>query len=271
MVISALLAGCAVQLFLRVDQRRIDDRLLYFLGGGGNSLVLTHGAGAFVSDPKFASMARELRFEIEHDLARVVQRILLTHSHFDHARGLSLYPKVGAVVVHPNTRGRLEAEGVRAPFVEVDRQLELLLGGETVRIMWLGTGHTDGDLVALLVSRKILVSGDLLLKGFEPIVDETSGGSMLALRATLERLLALEFTEVLPGHGEPMSRAEVEHVHAYLLALETAVRQQRATGKTVDEAARDIHLTGFDDLRPMPLGPGREQTIRQLYRALEAS
>ena len=240
------------------------------MGGGGNSLVLTHGDHAFISDVKFAGMARELRFEVETGLSRSVQRLLLTHSHPDHAGGLSLYPNGGAVIVHPNTRKRLEAEGVHAPFVEVERSIELLLGTERVRIMYLGAGHTDGDLVALLVFRKILVAGDLLVNGFEPRIDEAAGGNALAFRATLDQLLALDFTQALPGHGDVMSRAQVEHVRDYLAALEAAVRQARESGKTADDAVREIHLTGFDDLQAMPFGgSSREKTIRQMYTALE--
>lgn len=266
----ALLAGCATQMFLRVDKRRIDERVLFFLGGGGNSLVLTHGDHAFISDVKLAGMARQLRFEVETELSKSVQRVLLTHSHPDHAAGLSLYPNVGAVIVHPNTRRRLEAQGTHAPFVEVEQSIEVLLGGETVRIMYLGAGHTDGDLVALLVSRKILVAGDLLVNGFEPRIDDLAGGDALAFRTTLERLLTLDFTQVLPGHGDVMTRAQVEHVRDYLAAVEAAVRQARQSGKTADDAVRELRLTGFDDLQAMPFGfSTREKTIRQMYAALE--
>ncbi len=267
----AALAGCSAQLFLRVDQRRIDERLLFFLGGGGNSLVLTHGSEAFVCDVKFGSTARQLRFDVERELVKSARRLLLTHSHLDHTGGLALYSEVGAVVVHPNTRKRLQAEGAIAPFVEVDRELQLLIAGETVRILFAGVGHTDGDLVALLVNRRLLIAGDLLVNGFEPSIDETAGGNALAFRATLDRVLELDFTEALPGHGEPMTRAQVVQVRDYLLAVETVVRQERALGKTVDEAARDIHLDGFDAFEPLAFGASsREKTIRQMYRALES-
>ncbi len=266
----AFSSGCAVQMFLRVEQRRVDSQLLYFLGGGGNSLVFTHGSNAFISDVKFAGMARELRFELEETLQKRVQRILLTHSHADHTGGLGLYPEAGAVIVHPNTRQRLEAKGVHGQFVEVDRQLELVLGGETIRIMYLGAGHTDGDVIALLVSRKVLISGDLLVNGFEPRIDDQAGGNALAFRATLDAMLGLDFTDALPGHGEVMTRAQVEHVRDYLAAIEAAVRKARGEGKTADDTVRAIHLEGFDDLQPMPLGgSNREKTIRQMYQALE--
>ncbi len=84
----SIVSGCAMQQFLRVDERRVDERLRFFLGGGGNSLVLSHGAEAFLIDTKFAGASKSLRHRVEEELLRDVRRILLTHSHFDHADGL---------------------------------------------------------------------------------------------------------------------------------------------------------------------------------------
>ncbi len=273
-VAASLLAGCAAQMFLRVEKRRLDERVLVFLGGGGNSLVLTHGAEAFVADVKFGGMARQLRHEVEDELSRRVQRLLLTHSHLDHTGGLALYPRAGAVVVHPRTRQRLEAEGAHATFIEVERTLDLQLADETVHIAYLGPGHTDGDLVALLVGRKLLVAGDLVVNGFEPRIDEVAGGNVLALQKTLGRLLMLDFVRVLPGHGDVMSRADVEHLYQYLVAVEALVRAARASGQSVDQTVAALtagaDLAPYDDLQPMPLGgTSREKTIRMMYRALD--
>ena len=166
--VLAFLGGCSLERLIRVHRVDLDPRVIAFLGGGGNSLVFLHGAEAFLVDTKFSGMARQLRVDVEQKLGREVRRLLLTHSHVDHTAGLSLYPRAGAVLAHPNTIRRVEDDGQRAPFVEVERELTLTLAGEPIRVLYLGRGHTDGDLVALLPAHKLLVSGDLVVDGCEP-------------------------------------------------------------------------------------------------------
>ena len=100
--VLAVASGCAVQRFLRTEERQIDARLRFFLGGGGNSLVLTHGTQAFLIDVKFAGASKSLRHRIETGLERTVRRAMVTHSHFDHAGGLDQFRNLGPVLVHPN-------------------------------------------------------------------------------------------------------------------------------------------------------------------------
>ncbi len=265
----AFLSGCGVQMFLRVDALKVDERLRYFLGGGGNSFAFLHDGVAFISDPKLGPGARRFRQDVEVELGREVQRIMLTHWHFDHANGLSLY-SAPVVLVHPNARRRLEEIGVRAHWVEVSHDVQLSLGGETIQVLALGSGHTDGDLVALFVSRKLLVAGDLVLDHFEPHIDEKSGGSLLALRDTLDRLLELDFERVLPGHGSPGTKADVQRLRAYLAAVEVAAAAAIAQGLDDEAAVKAMTVTGFDDFKPVPFATDRPTTFRRMVRALRA-
>jgi glyoxylase-like metal-dependent hydrolase (beta-lactamase superfamily II) len=266
----AFLGGCGLQLFLRVDRVTVDQRLLYFLGGGGNSFAFLNEGTAFISDPKFGPGARRFEHELEVELGRKVRRILLTHWHFDHAGGLALYD-APVVLVHPNTRARLLAKGVKANWVEVDHEVQLVLSGERVRVLSLGGGHTDGDLVALFESRKLLVTGDLVLDHFEPVIDAASGGSILALGQTLDRLLALDFERVLPGHGAPLVRADVVHLRAYLSAVEAAARLALGRGLGDDAAVKAIHVEGFDDIGSLAPGSDRAATVRRTVEELRAA
>lgn len=259
--------GCGAQTFLRMEALPAGPQLDYFLGGGGNSLVLRHEGVAFLVDPKMRPASRQLRHRLEVELHRQVRRVLLTHSHGDHASGAALYGDA-VVLAHPATRARLEAQGLRANYVDVAHEVRLTLGGEPVRVLYLGAGHTDGDLVALFEARKLLVAGDLVLEKYEPVVDEGAGGDLLALAAALDRLLALDFERVLPGHGQPAPRARVERLRAYLAALEQAVAAARARGLDEDAVVREVRLVGFDDFEPVPFQADRAKTVRRMARAL---
>ncbi|MGQ0508961.1 MAG: MBL fold metallo-hydrolase [Myxococcaceae bacterium] len=273
LVVLALSTGC-IGAFTRTSLRKLGDRFEVMLGGGGNSGILLHGDEAFVVDSKFGSYTRRLHHRVESELQHTVRRLLLTHSHVDHAGNVGLFEGVGAVLIHPNALNRLRTappHGTPAsgPYVEVADNLQLSLGGEIVRVLYLGKGHTDGDLVALLPQRRVLITGDLVLTRYEPRVDPIGGGDILAFRGTLERMLALDFDTVVPGHGELGTRADVVRYRDYFAALEQAVRQAVAAKKTEDQAVQEITLPDFDDLAPLPLNTSaREKSVRLMYKAI---
>jgi cyclase len=266
--ICSLLCGCAASLIFHVKVEDFDARLKLFLGGGGNATVLLHGRNeALLVDTKYRMFSRRLRRGIETDLASSVRRVVLTHAHDDHAGGLKLFPAAGAVLVHPNARKRLEAEGVRASFVEVEREVQITLDGEVVRVLNVGSGHTDGDLVALLPGRKLLVAGDLINNGIQPYCDDRFGGDILTLARTFPLLMELDFEKVVPGHGDVMPRAQVQRLAEYFVALEAGVRAARAAGKTEDQTAAELKLEEFA-LSDVIFVTSRDGNVRSMYRAL---
>lgn len=267
--VCCFMVGCGLRTFLQLEATRIDDGLEVWLGGGGNSVGVLHGRQAFLSDVKFADFGMRLRHDVEDVLRLKVSRIMLTHAHGDHAGGLSLYPEVGAVLVHPNAKKRLWAQGERAPFVEVDGEIRLFLGEEEVRVLNLGSGHTDGDLVAYLPKRKWVVAGDLVNEDLEPRVDQAYGGDVLALAHTVQRILELDFTHLVPGHGQVMPRSKVEHFGEYLKQLEGGVRAEVAKGSDEEATVRAVQLVGFDDIKSAFYVPSREGTTRAMFQSVK--
>jgi len=83
---------------------------------------------------------------------------LNTHYHSDHTHGNPGFPAGTRVVSTTRTRALLDAldasywSGAAAetlPNETFDTTHEIRLGGKTVRVSYLGRGHTSGDLVAL--------------------------------------------------------------------------------------------------------------------------
>lgn len=266
--VALLGSGCALQQFLRMEEAPLGERLEAQLGGGGNSVVLFHGPDALVIDVKLGDYARRLRRHVTEAHQHHVRRIVLTHSHGDHAGGLPLYPDTEVVLVHPATRARLAAGGVRARWVEIAREAALVLGNEEVRVLHPGVAHTDGDLVVHFPNRRLLVAGDLFLEGHLPYADTRAGGNLLAYGRTLDRVLLLDFDQVVPGHGPLAPRAQLEHLRAYLAALEQETRAARARGLSLEQAEEAVKVQGFDGLRNVIVGVDRKRNVREMYQAL---
>jgi glyoxylase-like metal-dependent hydrolase (beta-lactamase superfamily II) len=94
--------------------------------------------------------------------------------------------------------GELRAMQVTLPSMTFDRSLVLHRKTRTVQILWLGKGHTDGDVVVYLPAEKVIATGDLL-HGWMPYMADSHPYDWIR---TLEAAAALDFDQVIPGHGD---------------------------------------------------------------------
>jgi glyoxylase-like metal-dependent hydrolase (beta-lactamase superfamily II) len=112
------------------------------------------------------------------------------------------------------------------------------------------------------------VAGDLILNGYEPYADTSRGGSLLQFHQTLNRVMALEFERVLPGHGAVMTRAQALRFRDYLAEVERRVRKARSEGKSEDQTEESVTMEDFPEIGPMTPLTSREGTLRAMYREL---
>ncbi|MBM4378244.1 MAG: MBL fold metallo-hydrolase [Deltaproteobacteria bacterium] len=272
---ALLFLGCSAGGFFHMVRQPLGERLCFYEGGAGNAVSVAHGRELLLVDTKMWGYAGQLQRAVEappDGTLHQVKRILLTHAHADHAGGVDRFTHAGAVLLHTQALKRLRESGKASavPYVEVTDAVSLRLDGEEVRIFHPGVAHTDGDLVALLPARGVLVAGDVLCAGLEPSADVTFGGQLRPLRRALERLLEEKFDTVLGGHGPATTRAEVEAKRDYLAALERAAVDARAKGLAGEAAERYAlaALKEFAPYEPIPLRASRESNARQMLLEL---
>ena len=84
----------------------------------------------------------------------------------------------------------------------------------------------------LFVEDRVLHSGDLFFHRRYPNVDLEAGGSVREWAATLDRVLALDFDRVIPGHGTVTDRAGLEQFRNFVAELaqlaEDAVKRSQS-------------------------------------------
>lgn len=154
--------------------------------------------------------------------------IVLTHKHFDHVLGSSLFagaevycaPEVIEYLSSATAQIRDDAVRHGANAAEIDRAIAALrrpqhgiydavidLGDRSVTIAHLGRGHTGSDLVVIVPpadddeGRVVVFTGDLVEESADPALDADS--DVAAWPATLDRVLAAGGTDAIyvPGHG----------------------------------------------------------------------
>ncbi len=142
-----------------------------------------------------------------------IEKILLTHGHFDHVGAVSLLKeRTGADVhIHPDDAGQLRTAGRQAlmfglrvptpppPDVLVREGDAIALGKATFRVLHT-PGHTPGHVTYL--AGDLAFVGDLIFAGSIGRTDLPGGSLPELLRAVREKIFTLpEGTVLFPGHG----------------------------------------------------------------------
>ncbi|SMC25581.1 Glyoxylase, beta-lactamase superfamily II [Desulfacinum hydrothermale DSM 13146] len=205
--------------------------------GPCSGAYVLHGGRTLIDTGNMLGLVDELR-----DMGPVekLERILLTHAHFDHVGGMAEIYQVTApdLIVHKLTREYLRL--LRPPFPEFFQSLEeagkvhCVEDGDVVdsdpplEVCHL-PGHTAGDLAFYWRDAGALFCGDAVLPHkvrFAAILskpDEVLGGRMQDKVDSLKRLLSLPVRHLFPGHGEPVLHKGDQQVKIALVTLYQAL------------------------------------------------
>lgn len=263
-LVVVALGGLAVYVYTGVQSleiRAVTSDVHMLLGWGGNVTVLRSERGAVVVDTMTFRMQGERIREAAEELAGgPVQSVINTHYHSDHTHGNPGFAPGTHVVATARTLEHLRTfdagswQGESAGTLPNDTfhdVHEMSLGDKTVRSYHPGRGHTDGDLVTLLVEDRVLVMGDLLFQGRYPNIDLEAGGSVREWIATLDRVLELDFDHVVPGHGPLTDAGGIRAFQAFLRELWQLASDAAAAGLSLEETLAQARLTrdeGFETI-----------------------
>jgi cyclase len=154
---------------------------------------------------------------------------------------------------------------VTPPNLTFDQTMTLRRGGREIRIVYLGRGHTDTDVVVFLPKERIVCTGDLM----ESIVAYMGDSYPEEWIATLERLKALDFDTVMPGHGVVFKgKTKITAFQSYLRDVITQVTALRKQGLSAEDAAQKVDMTKYrDEFAPSIRGVGIDPAaVRRIYQ-----
>ena len=220
---------------------------------GGNTGVFVAGQGVTVVDTKLPGWGQVLLDKIKTVTDKPVVTIINTHTHGDHVGSNEFFPETVNIVAHENTKANMERmdafKGEKAKFLPKQTykdKLSLGAGEDQIDLYYFGAGHTNGDTFIVYPALRVLQTGDMFAWRDAPFLDRNNGGSGVQFPKTLSKLLATikDVDTVIPGHIPVTTWKDLEEYQRFNADLLTAVQGAMKAGKSADEAAASIDLTG---------------------------
>lgn len=266
-------------------------------GAGGRIGVLVGPDGVFMVDATYAPLSDKVVAAIRKLSAAPIRFVVDTHFHPDHSGGNPNFAKRGALVIareevwqtlsQPLPPAVAAAIGSAASLTDPARlpvltyglgaQLKFRLDGETVDVMGLPPAHTDGDTLVRFEKANVIMIGDFYRNYGYPFADTNHGGSFAGVLQALDRVMELadSDTQLVPGHGTVITRADLLPYRDMIVSVRKSVQQMIRNGKTRQDilsakltAPYDARVPGGHTPLPAGLGTSADRFVSELYAEL---
>jgi len=159
----------------------------------------------------------------------------------------------------------LAALKIIPPTMALDDNITIVDRTREVRLIYLGRGHTDGDIVLLLPRERIAFLGDLF---FNRGLPNTENANLHDWMKTLEEVLRLPAETFVPGHGPIGTRYEVQRFLDYFETLRAMIEPAVIRGDSLEQVLQEVRVPGrygyYDFQNFFPLN------VQKMYAELKA-
>src|ERR1700758_4803764 len=214
-------------------------------GAGGNTGIIVGKDGVIVIDAKTTpTSAKEMIAEIAKITPKPVTTVIITHSDGDHVNGLAAFPAGLTIIAQENCKKEMEASASgrnpapqdRLPTKTYAKTEKLTADGVHVRLYHWANGHTSGDTIVYLPDEKIVFGGDLLVTNRpDTLIHLEKNGSAARWIENPKGMVGLDADTYLTGHGEMMTKADVQKKLAFIEDKYNKIKTMTAQGKSLDE------------------------------------
>jgi glyoxylase-like metal-dependent hydrolase (beta-lactamase superfamily II) len=202
-----------------------------------------------------AAMTEGLQSEIRRVTDKPVRFLVNTHSHADHVytnhlflEAMTIASSAGRERTVANQKAQSRHDALFAEhFPDVDFRgsrytpqdlafrgsLTLHQGAREVRVLELGAGHSESDVIVHLPAERIVFCGDLLMNGMLPLPGE---GQVTGTIANYKAIEALGAEIYVAGHGAPGTLADVRAQRTRLESQFQRVKDLFEQGLSCDAA-----------------------------------
>ena len=183
------------------------DNVYIFRYQNHQSMFVVTNAGVIATDPIGLRRPQAVTTyvdEIKKITNQPIKYVIYSHSHYDHIAGGKLFKDLGATfIAHRNAKAQLEkfpSPDVVMPDEVVDNERTLNLGGTTLELLYVGRNHSDNSLVMRLPKEKLIFTVDFIPIQTLLFRNLPDTASPLEWEASLQRVAAMEWERMIPGH-----------------------------------------------------------------------
>jgi glyoxylase-like metal-dependent hydrolase (beta-lactamase superfamily II) len=225
---------------------KVKDNIYWVQGGvGSNDGVIVGANGVIVVDTKTTvDSEKGVIAEIGKITPKAVNTAIITHSDGDHVNGLAAFPAGLTIIAQENCKKEMEASAGgrnpapqdRLPTKTYTKTDKLTIDGVHIRLYHWAPGHTSGDTVVYLPDEKVVFGGDLLVTNRpDTLIHMEKNGSAAGWIENAKGMVGLDADTYLTGHGEMMTKADVQKKLDLIQGKYNKIKTMVAQGKSLDE------------------------------------
>jgi cyclase len=122
---------------------------------------------------------------------------------------------------------------------DVSESMTLRYGDTEVQLLYYGPAHTFGDTMVYFPRHKLLFAGDV---GFFYSTPLAGAGKIGGWLHVIDKVNELDVETIVPGHGPPGGKRELDDVREYFEFVRTHAREAYDAGLTAPEAVDKLDL-----------------------------
>lgn len=221
--------------------------------GGYASMFVTSSDGVIVVEPINTPHSKALLKAVRSVTDQPIRYLLHSHNHWDHSGGGQVFRNEGATIV-----AHVEAyEWMKAnPHPDMTlpdeswagHRKDMVLGGKTIELHYLGMNHGLGMTVFRLPQEKVVFIADLVAPNrvmFTVVPDF----NIKEWVRTLKEIEAMDFEQAVFTHGHPTvgSKKEVAANREYIEDLQAAIHAEFKKGTNPFKIPYVVQLPKYKD------------------------
>jgi glyoxylase-like metal-dependent hydrolase (beta-lactamase superfamily II) len=205
--------------------------------------------GLLIIDTGYERTAIHLKEKLDELSTKPLKYIVNTHIHGDHTGGNLILGKDVDIIAHSTVKEYLSKDKTQGdkvipafpeyaqPNITFTDRMNLDYNGQTLQLIHLPQGHTNGDIIIFFPKSNVIVVGDLLFANYFPYVDTGNGGNPLKYIENIDWIIRNfpKDAKVVGGHGPVYSIDEYKNYKQTLENTIEVIKKFKLDGLTPEQ------------------------------------